>query len=247
MPLHTAFGRLDDFASLFLLLSFLSLTLYFGFAGVSHYVFSRRNRASSAPTKKEPKSDGDAVLLSVVSSFGNALLTSPVLVLVFQGSSQVYFQVADYDRAYLLFSILALLVFTEPLIYWLHRALHLCTLYQLLHGYPHAFRTPTPWVSFAFHALDSFLQALPYHLFIFLLPVHLGVYLVALTGVSLWTFLIHEPVPLFPDQWLNFSSHHEIHQSCNQYNYGQFFTFWDTLANTYRSPKTAIRSARSPA
>jgi lathosterol oxidase len=246
MPLQTAFGRADDLLTQLLILSVVGLTFYFGFAGLSQYLFSRRSQAAPTPTKPEPGIDRDAILLSVVGTLGNAVLTSPVLVLVFQGSSQMYFRVADHGWAYLLFSILALLAFTETLIYWLHRALHLRTPYQLLHAYHHSFRTPTAWVSFAFHPLDSFIQALPYHLFIFLFPLHFGVYVAALVLVNLWTFLIHEPVPLLPDRWLNLTAHHAIHHSCNKYNYGQFFTIWDRMGNTYRSPQTAVRSTGIP-
>ena len=227
---------------MFLLLCVLSLGLYFGFAGVSHCLHSLRGKAIPDPEKNARTSDGDAMKLSIVSILGNALLTSPILVLIFQGSTQVYFQVTDYGWAYLLLSIVALLLFTETVVYWLHRALHLRAPYRLLHGYHHSFRTPTPWVSFAFHPLDSYIQALPYHIFVFLFPIHIGVYLVALVFVTLWTFFIHEPAPFFSDRWMNSTSHHEIHHACNKYNYGQFFTFWDKLGKTYRSPQTSIRA-----
>ena len=55
--------------------------------------------------------------------------------------------------------------FTETLVYWVHRSLHHPLLYRALHRYHHEFREPTPWVSMAFHPLDSFAQGAPYHLF----------------------------------------------------------------------------------
>jgi lathosterol oxidase len=244
MLLWSAFGGAGDLVAVFLLLSLGSLVLYFGLAGASSYLSYRRFHRASVPQSKERQQAHQAIGLSVISVFGNAALTSPVLVLILQGASRVYFHVADYGWAYLVFTIAALLLFTETLVYWIHRALHLRALYNWIHRYHHAFRTPTPWVSLAFHPLDSFAQAVPYHLFAFLFPVHIGVYAAALFLVTLWTFAIHEPVSFFPNSWLNFASHHELHHTCNKYNYGQFFTLWDRIGNTYRHPPTEVASAQ---
>jgi lathosterol oxidase len=237
MSLLTSFGLLEDLPTTFWLLALASLLLYFGLAGANYYVFFVWKRKSRTQEKKtHPQSIGSAIRLSVISIFGNSLLTATIVVLIVRGSSRVYFTVDDHGWGYLFFSIVALLGFTETLVYWIHRALHLRCLYRLIHRHHHAFRTPTPWASLAFHPLDSFAQALPYHLFAFLFPLHIAVYTVAMILVALWMFVIHDPLPFFPAGLLNFSSHHEVHHSRNRFNYGQFFTFWDKLAGTYRSP-----------
>jgi lathosterol oxidase len=241
MSLFTSFGRLDDLPTMFLLLALTSLLLYFGLAGAGYYFFFVCTRGQHAEQKMTPLQPiGSAIRLSVVSIFGNALLTAPVVVLIVRGFSRVYCTVTDHGWGYLLLSIFALLVFTETLVYWIHRALHLRSLYRLIHRHHHAFRAPTPWASLAFHPLDAFAQALPYHLFAFLFPIHVGVYAGALMAITFWAFLIHEPPLLFPEGWPNLASHHAIHHTCNKHNYGQFSTLWDRIAKTYRHPKGEV-------
>jgi lathosterol oxidase len=174
----------------------------------------------------------------VLNILGNALLTAAVVVAIANGHSRVYYSISEHGWAYLALSALALIFFTETLVYWIHRGLHCRFLYATLHKYHHEFRAPTSWASMAFHPLDSFAQAAPYHLFVFLFPTWLGLYAGALIAVTLWTFMIHdETLALLRGNIVNFTSHHVLHHACNKYNYGQFFTFWDRLANTHRAPQ----------
>jgi lathosterol oxidase len=242
MPLCTTFGQLDDLPTMFLLLWLGTLLLYLGVAGASQCLMWIK--AKSVPgTKIGSKQIGKAISLSLVSIGCNSVIITPVVVLVVRGSTRAYFTVSDYGWGYLLFSIVFLVLFTDTLVYWIHRTLHARSLYKLVHRYHHEFRAPTPWASLAFHPLDAFAQALPYHLFAFLFPIHVGVYAAALMVVTLWTFLIHEPPLFFPEGWPNFAAHHAIHHTCNKYNYGQFFSFWDRIGNTYRHPKTDVHAA----
>ena len=51
----------------------------------------------------------------------------------------------------------------------------------------------TPFSAYAFHPLDGWLQGCPYHIFIFLFPMHHLSYFIALGIVGLWTINIHAP------------------------------------------------------
>jgi lathosterol oxidase len=247
MLLLSSFLRADNVVSIFLALSLGFLCLYFGLAGTSHLFFFLRSKRVSVPAKKRAaRKDGKAIGLSVVMILVQAVLTAPLIVLIAHGWSRVYFAVEDFGWGYLCFSIAALLLFTETLEYWTHRALHMPWLYKLLHRQHHTFVAHSSWASFAFHPLDGFLQALPYHLFAFLFPVHVVVYAGGIMVVTLWTFLIHEPDPLFGDGFLNGTSHHEVHHTCNKYNYGQFLTIWDRMLKTYRDPKMDVDAAVAP-
>jgi len=240
----SSFLRADNVVSIFLAVSVGFLSLYFGLAGTSHLFSFLRNKRVSVPAKERAaKKDGKAIGLSVVMILVQAVLTAPLIWLIARGLSRVYFAVEDFGWGYLCFSIPALLVFTETLEYWTHRALHVPWLFKLIHRQHHTFATPSSWSSFAFHPLDGFLQALPYHLFAFLFPVHVVVYAGGITVVTLWTFLIHEPDPLFADGFLNGTAHHEVHHTCNKYNYGQFFTIWDRMLKIYRDPKIHVDAA----
>ena len=49
---------------------------------------------------------------------------------------------------------------------------------------------PTPFASHAFHPLDGYLQSVPYHLFIFLFPIHRLVYLILFVLVNIWSVFV---------------------------------------------------------
>lgn len=50
---------------------------------------------------------------------------------------------------------------------------------------------PTPFASHAFHPLDGYLQSIPYHVFIFLFPLHRQTYLGLFVFVNFWTILVN--------------------------------------------------------
>lgn len=119
---------------------------------------------------------------------------------------------------YLVGSIPAYLVFTDYCIYWIHRWLHHPLLYKTLHKphhrwiswvpssfyvrarnvlsdawYPNGYLVPTPFASYAFHPLDGYLQSIPYHLFVFLFPMHRYLYIGFFIAVMFWTILVRVP------------------------------------------------------
>ena len=102
------------------------------------------------------------------------LLTAPIFVAEVRGHSQLYTDVGSgwQNWGYLLFSASLFMVFNDTLIYWIHRALHTKLLYKHIHKTHHKWLVPTPFASHAFHPVDGWLQSLPYHLFVFLIPFH---------------------------------------------------------------------------
>jgi|TARA_B100001142_G_scaffold329563_1_gene393351 Delta7-sterol 5-desaturase len=137
---------------------------------------------------------------------------------------------------YLLFGAPALfLMFSDTCVYWIHRLLHHRLFYASIHKLHHKYKETTPFSSYAFHPLDGWLQGCPYHLFVFLFPMHHVSYFMALAAVGLWTINIHDRTTLnLP--YVNGSAHHTIHHTGFNYNYGQYFVFWDVLGGSFRDP-----------
>ena len=215
------------------------LVFYFGLSGLSYLVFFVLGRARFHPGYvPDPASQRSAMAWGAVGVVGNAVLMLPLQLLVTAGHSQVYWDVAEHGWGWLVLSVGLYLAFTETLIYWAHRWLHRVPfLYDRLHAIHHRWRASTPWVSMAFHPLDSFVQALPHHLAMFLFPVHGLVYLTMLSFVSVWTVLIHDRVT-FVRWWpINHTDHHTVHHWCGDHNYGQFTTLWDRLMGSHRDPE----------
>ncbi len=136
-------------------------------------------------------------------------------------------------------SVLSFLFFTDMAIYWIHRWLHHPSIYRYIHKTHHIWKVPTPFASHAFHPVDGFLQSVPYHIYPFLFPLHKYVYLALFVFVNIWTVSIHDgdyrvPDPLKP--YINGSAHHTDHHLFYNYNYGQYFTLWDRIGGSFRTP-----------
>ena len=161
-------------------------------------------------------------------------------------------EVRGYSRLYLpsnftwpqfvwdiIFSTICFLVFTDALIYWIHRGLHHRSVYKYLHKVHHRWKVPTPFASHAFHPVDGFLQSFPYHLYPFIFPLNKYVYLVLFVFVNIWTVSIHDGdyrVPELLRPFINGSAHHTDHHLLYNYNYGQYFTLWDRIGGSFRYP-----------
>jgi Delta7-sterol 5-desaturase len=93
----------------------------------------------------------------------------------------------------------------------------------------------------AFHPVDSFLQSLPYHVFVFICPLHIGVYFTAVFLIMLWAVAIHDRLTFVPDGLVLSTGYHTVHHLRNHgsgvgYNYGQYTLLWDWIGGTVRKP-----------
>src|SRR5262249_3512709 len=181
--------------------------------------------------------------LAAFNAFGNSLLLTPITSQIIRGHSRIYHSIDNYGWWYLPVSLILYFAFTETMVYWIHRALHLPRLYRHIHKYHHRFHNPTPWVSFAFHPVDAFAQALPNYLFVFIFPINIGIYLCLTVFLIVWTVMIHDQLSFVTNGAVNNTGRHTIHHRYNDYNFGQYFTLWDRIGKTLRDPQTETRYA----
>ncbi|XP_067675337.1 lathosterol oxidase-like [Haliotis asinina] len=171
-------------------------------------------------------------------------MSIPTVALFFlevRGYSKLYDSMQDTSLGWIgvFSSVITFILFTDMCIYWIHRYLHHKYVYKWLHKLHHKWKVPTPFASHAFHPLDGFLQSLPYHIYPFLFPLHKVTYLCLFVFVNLWTVSIHDGdyrVPRLLRPFINGSAHHMDHHLFYLYNYGQFFTLWDKIGGSFRSP-----------
>jgi len=159
------------------------------------------------------------------------------------GYSKLYDGLDTYGYFYLLASVPLFLLFTDYCIYWVHRWLHHPVIYKYIHKPHHKWIIPTPFASHAFHPLDGYLQSVPYHLFIFLFPIHRLVYLVLFVIVNIWTIFIHDSDMItghFLEDFINGPAHHTLHHLYFNVNYGQYFTWADRVGGSYRQPESSL-------
>lgn len=215
--------------------------LALGFAGSAAsyaWLFVNRRERFNPGFQDDPAMSWRARGWAMLGITGGTLLAAPMQFALFAGYGQAYFRVEDHGWGWLLISIVLLLLFTETMVYWTHRALHSPWLYKRVHLRHHQFREPTPWAAFAFHPIDAFAQAFPYHVAAFVFPLHVGVYTVAMSLVMVWSISIHDRVTIVPFRWLLYAGHHSLHHLHNRFNLGQYFSAWDRLGGTYRCPST---------
>lgn len=231
---------------------FLSLLIggaisYFSVSGLSYwYFFVFRHDKYHPSYKAKPEEIRAQIKWGVYGTIGNAILTAPFHWGIAHGYSQAYWNPLELGIPWLIASFLIYLAFTETWIYWAHRALHTKWMYKYLHKPHHKWRATTSWASMAFHPLDSFLQAVPHHLAVFLLPVNGYIYMAMLVFVMLWSVIIHDRVSIVKWSVINYTGHHTLHHWFFTCNYGQFFTFWDKAMGTWRDPEAAARDGSVP-
>lgn len=225
--------------SLYFMMLVGGLVMYLGAAALS-YVFLFEHELKKHPLflKQQEKLE---IAYACKSIPVMALLTVPILLLEVRGHTKLYMDIGEgvHGWLYMGLSVLAFLVFTDSTIYWIHRALHSRFLYKHIHKGHHKWKVPTPFASHAFHPVDGWLQALPYHIYPFLFPLQKVLFLSLFVFVNFWTVSIHDanynvPDPLKP--LINGSAHHTDHHLYYLYNYGQFFTFWDRIGGSFRVP-----------
>ena len=225
------------------------LLLYFTFAWASfHFLFNKS-------MMKHPRFLKNQINLEINSSLAAFpvldLLTLPWFLFEVRGASKLYTSMADGPWANtwfglsgwtygLLVSVPFFLLFTDACIYFVHRIEHHPRLYKHIHKPHHRWIIPTPFASHAFHPLDGYAQSLPYHIFVYLFPLHRAVYMGLFVFVNLWSILIHDSdmicnSPL--EKVINGPSHHTLHHLYFTVNYGQYFTGCDRLGGSYRAPK----------
>ncbi len=207
-------------------------------ASYAYFFVLRRDRYFPGETPDREQTRRERAW-SVVAILGNAVMTAPISQAIATGRSRLYPGFLDRGAGWAVGSMVVFVVVTDTAIYWIHRALHVPVLYASLHKVHHRFRVTTPWASFAFHPVDAFAQALPYHVCALLVPAPLGVYYGFLAFVAAWSVAIHDRVSMLRFPWLNYTGHHTVHHRFNKYNYGQFFTLWDRLCGTHRRPAEA--------
>ncbi|KAK0199864.1 fatty acid hydroxylase [Desarmillaria ectypa] len=215
--------------------------LYFIFAWLSYKFIFNHNMM------RHPKFLPNQVRLEIITSVQAfpvmTLLTLPWFQAEVMGYSKLYDGLDTYGWPYLFASIPLFLLFTDYCIYWVHRWLHVPFIYKLIHKPHHKWIIPSPWSSHAFHPVDGYLQSVPYHLFVFLFPLHRMVYLGLFVFVNFWSILIHDSDmitghPL--ETVINGPAHHTLHHIYFTVNYGQYFTWADKVGNSYRQPEKSL-------
>ena len=208
-----------------------------------------RERADYVQIRSEIK---NALLTSIVGT----LTSSFILYMSSMGYTKLYFNMADYGPIWSIGGLFVLWLIDDAWFYWVHRTLHHKSIYRFIHRIHHDSIDVTPFTSLSFHMVESFLLTAWFIPAAFIIPIWipaLGV--LQLIGLfnNIKSHLGYELYPTWvnkgPLRFLVTSTHHNMHHSKFQGNYGLHFRFWDRLCGTefeeYSDTFNEIK-ARSP-
>lgn len=169
-----------------------------------------------------------------------SLAGSVTVVLWQKGLTRVYERVDEFGWPYLPFSLLLLMVVHETYYYWIHRWMHVPSIFKKVHKVHHNSKITSPFTAFSFHPLEGFLQAIFLPIVLMILPIHYYVIIVQLTIMTITSVINHLDIEIYPKnfhkhfigKWMIGASHHSLHHKQFKYNYGLYFTFWDKIKKT---------------
>lgn len=199
------------------------------------------------------------VKMSLVSSAIYAAPGAIVLEAFKHGGTALY---TDIDGAlgalYIPISILIYLFIHDAYFYWTHRLMHLPRFFRAMHLTHHRSRQPTPWAAFSFHPWEAIISAWLLPAVAFLIPIHVGAVFFLLIFMTLCSVINHAGWEIFPERMMRgplgrhfiTASHHNVHHTNYEANYGLYFRFWDKIMGTDQGlarAGAAEKSARAAA
>jgi len=195
----------------------------------------QNRRASFADYRREFLSSLRTVFVFGVTTISTVLFIEGGWVTVLQG---------DINWPIFALQLAAMIVAHDAYFYWMHRGLHLKKMFKFSHLHHHQSRTPTPWAAYSFSPFEAVTEAafVPVYL-LFLSVIGAPIY-----GLVIALFLVHmivrnvmghAGVELFPAgwtrgpfRWMTTTTHHDLHHSHGNSNFGLYFTWWDRWMGT---------------
>jgi Delta7-sterol 5-desaturase len=192
-----------------------------------------------------------SIFSSVVFAFSGSLMGY----LWQKGFTRVYLDIGDLGWWYLPVSLLVLLVLQETYYYWIHRWMHLPTMYRLVHKVHHDSHIISPWTAFSFHPMEAVVHAAFLPLVLLIVPLHPVTILFLLIIMTVSGFINHLGYEVYPEKfdrhyigkWLIGATHHARHHKQYQYNFGLYFTFWDKWKKTEAPCVLRVVRKKTPA
>jgi ring-1,2-phenylacetyl-CoA epoxidase subunit PaaE len=199
----------------------------------SRYRIQTQKRAGKVQIFDEFK-NGFIVLLI------NTVTTPFLLWLNDLGYIKIYQDINEYGGIwYVLFTSVVLIVVSDGWFYWTHRWLHTPKVYKYIHAVHHKSLDTTPFTSLSFHIIEGFMQSAFIYILVFVMPLNtLAIGITQVIGLlnNIKSHLGYEFYPAWfaktPLKFLANSTHHNLHHTRYNGNYGLFFTYWDILCGT---------------
>jgi sterol desaturase/sphingolipid hydroxylase (fatty acid hydroxylase superfamily) len=172
------------------------------------------------------------------------LMVSTLFVLVIyllktMGYTKIYTNINEYPKFFAYGGVFIFLILDDTWFYWMHRILHHPRIFKYIHRTHHKSIDVNPFTSLSFHWAETLL------LTSWIVPVSMvfPIYLPAFGILQIWGLVdnikSHLGYEFFPSWWnkslgklMTSSTHHNMHHSKFNGNYGVHFRIWDKLLGT---------------
>jgi sterol desaturase/sphingolipid hydroxylase (fatty acid hydroxylase superfamily) len=242
----TEFGSPGAFAATYAALVGLIWARYFLVAGLFYWLLWGRPEekvradrlAAQRPTRGTVSFE---IRMSLLSSVIYAVPGAMVIEAYKAGGTQIYTSLATpLEWVWIPVSIFIYLAIHDTYFYWTHRAMHHPKLFRAMHLAHHRSRHPTPWAGFSFHPWESIISAWPLPLATFFIPIHIGAVIFVLVVMTIAGIANHAGWEVLPRSLIHSAfgrhvitaTHHNLHHTDYNANYGLYFRFWDKLMDT---------------
>jgi lathosterol oxidase len=177
------------------------------------------------------------MIWSVITSGIFALAGAYLLLMWEKGQLPLYGDFTPSDWWYIPLSVVLALLIHETLYYWLHRWMHIPSIFKWVHKVHHQSLATTSWTAFSFHPLEGLIQMIMLAVIVLVLPLHYYVLLFLLILMSVSSIINHIGIDFYPKtgwfrKYFIGAKHHAMHHEHFTTNYGLYFTFWDRWMNT---------------
>ena len=176
---------------------------------------------------------------SILTSLLFSIAGTITVILWQKGYTKVYTKIDLYGWWYLPVSLIIFMLLHETYYYWIHRWMHIPSVYKIVHKVHHDSKIASPFTAFSFHPLEGLLQAVFLPIMLMILPMHYYIIIIQLTIMTFSSVINHLDIDIYPKnpnniitKWVIGAKNHSVHHKQFKYNFGLYFTFWDRIKKT---------------
>ena len=228
------------------------LTVYYFIpAGILYYLFFIRQREKWKHMRIQTKWPGASTIRheikwSVIALSIFAFYTTGLYQLIINEYTSMYFDIEEYGWIYFIVSPVIAFFVHDAYYYWTHRFMHWRPVFRYFHSVHHKSKNPTPFAAYSFQPLETVIQFGIYPLLLIFIPFHplaVGIFMgynliINSAGHTGFEFLPPKYAHHWFFKWQNAVTHHDMHHSHVNCNFGLYFNIWDRLMGTLHKDYT---------
>jgi sterol desaturase/sphingolipid hydroxylase (fatty acid hydroxylase superfamily) len=217
----------------------------YGFIAVVYFLVWKllKRRLQNWRIQLKERVDAKQIKSEIINSLFTLMVSTLIVLAIYLmkslGLTKIYTDINEYPRFFAIGGFFIFLFLDDTWFYWIHRLLHHPKIFKYVHKVHHKSIDVNPFTSLSFHWVETLL------LTSWIVPVSMffPMYVPAFGLLQIWGLLdnikSHIGYEFFPSWWnksigklMTSSTHHNMHHSKFNGNYGVHFRIWDRLLGT---------------